>query len=139
MNEEFETSTEELQSNNEELISVNDELMNRQQQLNSVRNYSESIFKTIHEPLLIIDKDFTIKSANNSFYKYFQTKEIQTEGYSLFEIGGCQWNIAEFKKLMSKMQQEKTSIEGYKISLTGTDNAKKKYDGKCMHDRGFKS
>nr|WP_294924411.1 CheR family methyltransferase [uncultured Flavobacterium sp.] len=125
MNEEFETSTEELQSNNEELMSVNDELMNRQQQLHSVRNYSESIFKTVHEPLLIIDKDFTVKSANTSFYNYFQTNVIETEGYSLFEIGGSQWNIAEFKKLISKMQQEKTAIEGYKISLTSTDNAKK--------------
>jgi two-component system CheB/CheR fusion protein len=125
MNEEFETSTEELQSNNEELMSVNDELMDRQQQLNSVRNYSESIFKTIREPLLIIDKDFNIKSANLSFYKYFQSKEIETEGYSLFEIGNCQWNVPDFKELIYKIQNEKTSIEDYQISIIFKDNIKK--------------
>lgn len=125
MNEEFETSTEELQSNNEELMSVNDELMNRQQQLNAVRNYSESIFKTIREPLLIIDKDFTVKTANNSYYKYFQSKVIETEGYSLFEIGNSQWNIPEFRELIYKIQNEKTSIEDYSISITCKGDIKK--------------
>jgi two-component system CheB/CheR fusion protein len=125
MNEEFETSTEELQSNNEELMSVNDELMNRQQQLNAVRNYSESIFKTIREPLIIIDKDFNIKRANLSFYKYFQAKENGTEGYSLFDIGNSQWNIPEFKELIYKIQDEKTFIEDYRISITFKGDIKK--------------
>jgi two-component system CheB/CheR fusion protein len=47
LNEELETSTEELQSNNEELMCLNDELKDRQEQLISMRNYSESIVKTI--------------------------------------------------------------------------------------------
>ncbi|MBP1225479.1 CheR family methyltransferase [Flavobacterium sp. 1355] len=115
MNEELETSSEELQSNNEELMCVNDELMDRQEQLISMRNYSESIFKTIREPLIIIDKDFFIKSANPSFYKYFQTTEKETEGHSFFEIGDCQWDIPEFKELISKMLDEKTSIEDFKV------------------------
>jgi len=115
MNEELETSTEELQSNNEELMCVNDELMDRQEQLISMRNYSESIFKTIREPLLIIDKDFFIKSANPSFYKYFQTTEKETEGHSFFEIGDCQWDIPEFKHQILKMINEKTTIEDFKV------------------------
>ncbi|MBF4516976.1 chemotaxis protein CheR [Flavobacterium sp. ANB] len=115
MNEELETSTEELQSNNEELMCVNDELMDRQEQLISMRNYSESIFKTIREPLLIIDRDFFVKSANPSFYKYFQTTEDQIEGRSFFEIGDCQWNIPEFKELIFKILSEKTNIEDFKV------------------------
>ncbi|MBF4507872.1 chemotaxis protein CheR [Flavobacterium sp. JLP] len=115
MNEELETSTEELQSNNEELMCVNDELMDRQEQLISMRNYSESIFKTIREPLLIIDRDFFVKSANPSFYKYFQTTEKETEGYSFFEIGDCQWNIPDFKDLIFKMLGDETSIEDFQV------------------------
>jgi two-component system CheB/CheR fusion protein len=118
MNEELETSTEELQSNNEELMCVNDELMDRQEQLISMRNYSESIFKTIREPLLIIDQDFFVKSANPAFYKYFQTTEKETEGYSLFEIGDCQWDIPDFKDLIHKMLGEKTKIEDFKVDTT---------------------
>ncbi|WP_264537309.1 CheR family methyltransferase [Flavobacterium sp. N1736] len=125
MNEELETSTEELQSNNEELVCVNDELLDRQEQLISTRNYSESIVKTIREPLLIIDKDFSVKSANPAFYKYFQTTEAETEGHSFFEIGDCQWDIPEFKDLIFKMLGEKTAIEDYKVDTVCTSIGKK--------------
>lgn len=97
LNEELETSAEELNSNNEELMCVNDELLDRQQQLISARNYAESIIKTIREPLVIIDTDFMIKSANSSFYKYFNVSENETEGYSFFEIGNCQWDIPNLR------------------------------------------
>lgn len=116
MNEELETSTEELQSNNEELMCVNDELMDRQEQLISLRNYSESIVKTIRQPLIIIDKDLVVKSANPAFYRYFNTTEQETEGFSFFEIGDCQWNLPEFKELFDKMLNDKFLIEDFKVN-----------------------
>ena len=125
MNEELETSTEELQSNNEELMCVNDELLDRQEQLISMRNYSESIFKAIREPLIIIDKDFFVKSANASFYKYFQTTEKETEGHSFFEIGDCHWDIPEFKEQIIKMIDDKSNIEDYKVDTICKNIGKK--------------
>ena len=125
LNEELQTSTEELQSNNEELLCVNDELMDRQEQLISLRNYSESIIKTIREPLLIIDKDFIVKSANPSFYKYFKTSENEIEGYSFFEIGNCQWNIPEFKEQILKLINNHVTIEDFKVETICANIGKK--------------
>ena len=125
LNEELETSTEELQSNNEELMCVNDELMDRQEQLISMRNYSESIIKTIREPLLIIDKDFIIKSANPSFYKYFNTSENETVGFDFFEIGNCQWNIPEFKKQILKIIEGNMSMKDFKVDTVCAGIGKK--------------
>ncbi|MFB9076207.1 CheR family methyltransferase [Flavobacterium procerum] len=123
MNEELETSTEELQSNNQELMCTNDELLDRQEQLLSMRHYAESIVQTIREPLIIIDKDYNVKSANPSFYKYFGYTEKDTEGFSFFEIGNCQWDIPEFKDLIFKMLVQKQTIEDYKLQIlcNGTD------------------
>ncbi|MES2574432.1 MAG: chemotaxis protein CheB [Bacteroidota bacterium] len=115
LNEELETSSKELQSNNQELICVNDELKDRHEQLVSMRNYSESIINTIREPLLIIDKDFVIKTANPAFYKYFKTTESETEGHAFFEIGNCQWNIPEFKEQIHKMLNNKNAIKDFKV------------------------
>jgi two-component system CheB/CheR fusion protein len=117
LNEELETSTEELQSNNEELLCVNDELLDRQEQLISLRNYSESIVKTIREPLIIIDQDFNIKSGNPAYYKYFRTTESETEGFSFFEIGNGQWNTPEFKEMLHKVVVEQSNIQDYKIEV----------------------
>jgi two-component system CheB/CheR fusion protein len=117
LNEELETSTEELQSNNEELMCVNDELLDRQEQLISMRNYAESVVKTIREPLIILDKDFVIKSGNPAFYKYFNTTENEIEGNSLFEIGNCQWEIPEFRELLQKVLPEQTNVTDFKMDL----------------------
>ncbi|TDW52113.1 signal transduction histidine kinase [Flavobacterium sp. 270] len=117
LNEELEASSEELQSNNEELMCVNDELMDRQDQLVSARNYAQSIVNTMREPLIVIDKDGIIKSANPAFYKYFQTTESQTEGHCFFEIGNCQWDIAEFKDLILKIPAENKAVVDYKVDV----------------------
>ncbi|HEU0137892.1 MAG TPA: CheR family methyltransferase, partial [Flavobacterium sp.] len=116
LNEELETSTEELQSNNEELISVNDELMDRQEQLVSARQYSEAIVDTIREALLILDKDLRVRSANSAFYKFFNTKESETEGMLISELSQRQFNIPELKSELRKIIPEKARIEDYEIT-----------------------
>lgn len=124
MNEELQTSTEELQSNNQELMCTNDELLDRQEQLLSMRHYAESIVQTIREPLIVIDNDYNVKSANPSFYKYFNTTEKDIEGFSFFEIENSQWDIADFKELLFKMVIQKQTIEGYKLEINA--NGRKK-------------
>ncbi|OXA75916.1 Methylase of chemotaxis methyl-accepting proteins [Flavobacterium aquidurense] len=122
---ELQTANEHVKSNNTELIFINDELTNRHEQLISMRNYSESIVNTIREPLLIIDRDFFIKSANPAFYTYFETTEKETEGHSFFEIGDCQWDIPEFKELLFKMFSEKKSVLDFKVDTLCNGTGKK--------------
>ncbi|MDP5199066.1 CheR family methyltransferase [Flavobacterium sp. DG2-3] len=125
LNEELQTSTEELQSNNQELMCTNDELLDRQEQLLSMRDYAESIVQTIREPLIIIDKDYTVKSANPAFYKYFGTTDKETEGFSFFEIGNSQWDIPDFKNLILQMAVQKQAIEDYKLQISCHETDKK--------------
>jgi two-component system CheB/CheR fusion protein len=115
LNEELETSAEELQSNNEELITVNDELMDRQEQLSMARMYSEAIVETIREPLLVLDKELRIKSANASFYRYFRTTDIDTEGRILFDIGSGQWNVKELRLQLERLQHDKARLDDFEI------------------------
>ena len=79
LNEELETSKEEIQSTNEELTTLNQELFDRNAQLNAARLYSESIVATIREPLIILDKDMKVKTANRAYYRKFMTSEVETE------------------------------------------------------------
>lgn len=104
VNEELETTKEEIQSTVEELIIVNQELYERNDQLDHARQYSESIVTTIHEPLLVLDKNLRVKSANRAFYKHFQLSEQETESELLYELGDGQWNISDLRK---KLENEK--------------------------------
>lgn len=125
INEELETSVEELLSNNEELSCTNDELQNHRRQLNSMRNFYESIVRTIHEPLLIIDYNFIVHSANPAFYSYFNTREEMIEGISIFEIGNSTWNTSEFKELVLKKISRDQPIENVKLQFCETLSVKK--------------
>ncbi|MEO6539181.1 MAG: CheR family methyltransferase, partial [Ferruginibacter sp.] len=105
LNEEMETSKEELQSTNEELITVNQELYDRNEELNHSRRFAEATIEVLHEPLLVLDKNFIIKSANRSFYETFQLTEDDTLGKLLFELQSQGWEIPGLRKALLKIQR----------------------------------
>jgi two-component system CheB/CheR fusion protein len=100
LNEELETSKEEIQSTNEELTTLNQELLDRNDQLNLSRLYAESIVATIREPLIVLDKDLRVKTANLAYYKKFITSEELTEGKLLYQLGNGQWDIPELRLIL---------------------------------------
>ncbi len=116
LNEELETSKEEVQTSNEELIIVNQELYDRSEQLDLSRLYAESIVTTIREPLLVLTKELTVRSANGAFYDKFQVLKEGTEGRLLFELGNKQWDIPGLRKMLEKILPMQTSIVNFEVS-----------------------
>jgi two-component system CheB/CheR fusion protein len=103
LNEELETSKEELQSTNEELTTLNQELFDRNEQLNVSWRYAESIVATIREPILILDKDMHVRTANLSYYKKFGTTERETEGRSFLQLGSGQWDLPAIRSMLDNV------------------------------------
>jgi two-component system CheB/CheR fusion protein len=116
LNEELETSKEELQSTNEELMVLNQEMIDLNEQIAAARNYSESIVANIREPLLVLDKNLRIKTANNSFYKTFRVNEKETEGIVLYDLGDKQWDIPELRTLLEKILPEKSIFHDFELT-----------------------
>ena len=116
LNEELETSKEETQTSNEELLIINQELNDRNEQLNMYRLYAESIVTTIREPLIILNRNLKVKSANRSFYTNFKTTVEETEGKTIFELGNNQWDIPILRKMLEKILPEKTTIVDFEVA-----------------------
>ena len=117
LNEELETSKEEIQSSNEELTILNQELYERNEQLVDARRYAEAIVSTIHEPLLILTRDFRVKTANKAFYERFQTSEQETEGHMFFELGKRQWDLSDIRERLNRVLPEQSYFEGLEINV----------------------
>jgi two-component system CheB/CheR fusion protein len=115
INEELETSKEELESSNEELITINQELQMRNEQLAEIQEYSEAIFTTIRESLLILDKNFRIKNANSCFYRTFEVTEEETEGKLLYDLGNKQWNIPRLKELLEEIIPRNSQVVDFEV------------------------
>ena len=57
------------------------------------RVYAESIVETVREPLVVLDADLNVISANRSFYEAFKVKPDETEGQFLYDLGNREWDI----------------------------------------------
>lgn len=48
--------------------------------LQEIETYAQNIGDTIRDPLLILDRELRVKSANRAFYKTFGAWPEETEG-----------------------------------------------------------
>ncbi|PYV38761.1 MAG: histidine kinase [Acidobacteria bacterium] len=103
LNEELETTKEELQSANEELTTINEELQTRNVEVSLSRDFARSIVETIRQPLLVLDTELRVKSANQSFYQFFRASPGNTEGQLLYQVEGGQWNIPDLRTLVGEV------------------------------------
>jgi len=115
LNEELETSKEEIESTNEELMTSNQELHSRILQVEELYNYNEAILSTVHEPILILDKEFKIKSANKSFCKTFHVDEQECIGISLYKLCNNQWNIEELRQLLDEIVTKNNHFHNFEV------------------------
>ena len=115
LNEELETSKEELQSTNEELIVLNQEMGSLNEQIESERNYSESIVANIREPLLVLDKNLRIRTANYAFYKQFKLKEKETVGSLIYDLGNKMWDFPDMRKLLEEVIPKNPITVDYEV------------------------
>lgn len=115
INEELETSQAELQAINEELTTANQELQARNEQLRIAQNYAESIVETIREPLVVLDADMQIQSANTAFYLFFRVIPPQVEQHTLWELGDGQWDRQELRSLLKELLVTNQSFNGVEV------------------------
>ncbi len=86
-----------------------------QKQVQDALFYANSIIDTIREPLIILDKDLNIESANKSFYKTFKMNKSETEGIKLYDLLDEQWNIKKLRELLENVLPKNTHFEDFEV------------------------
>jgi len=79
------------------------------------RGYAESIIETLREPLLVLDLDMRVLSANRSFYNTFKVTPTNTIGSRIHELGNHQWDIPRLRILLENILQENTEFNGFEV------------------------
>lgn len=87
-----------------------------QKMIEGALEYSESIIDTLREPLLVLDNDFKVMSANKSFYNKFKVPEKETVGSCLFDLGDNQWDIPALRDLLEKILPENTEFNDFEVN-----------------------
>ena len=84
-------------------------------EIRDAQEYAESIIETLRRPLMILDSDLKILSANPCFYFTFNAKPEETVGNYLHDIGNQQWDNSELRSLLLEILRDNTGINGYEV------------------------
>jgi two-component system, chemotaxis family, CheB/CheR fusion protein len=116
INEELETSKEELQSANEELTTINEELQNRVEELRESRDYIRAIIETMHGPLLVLNNQEKVRTANRSFYEFFRLRQEETEGRFIHALAHGKWHIPALGTQLQDMMQGGAKFKNFEVA-----------------------
>ena len=79
------------------------------------RAYAENIVDTVRQPLLVLDAQLRMQSANRPFYQTFRVTPQETEGKLFCELGSGQWNIPALRRLLEEILPQHTSFQDFEV------------------------
>lgn len=83
--------------------------------LDAARNYAEMIVETVQTPLVVLDAELRVNTANRSFYLMFRVSEAQTQSSLLFELGNGQWNIPQLQSILSDILINSRQVQNFEV------------------------
>jgi PAS domain S-box-containing protein len=86
--------------------------------IEKAEEYTESIVKTIREPLIVLTVDLKVISANRSFYETFQVAPEETEGRFIFDVDNHQWDIPALRELLEEIIPQNTHFNNFEVDHT---------------------
>ncbi|HVS03938.1 MAG TPA: CheR family methyltransferase [Thermoanaerobaculia bacterium] len=82
----------------------------------NARLYAEAVIRTSRTPLLVLDMDHRVVSANAAFYAAFEIDEAQTVGRRIYELGNGQWAIPRVRALLEEAPlREEREVRDYDV------------------------
>ncbi|MGH7527992.1 MAG: CheR family methyltransferase, partial [Gemmatimonadales bacterium] len=88
------------------------------------RAYSSAIVETVVEPLVVLDQELRMLTANRAFHRAFGASPEAIRGISLFQLGSGEWDRPELRKLLDEVRLTGTAFEGYETTLQSEGNAR---------------
>ena len=86
-----------------------------EQSAQQARAYAESIVATMREPLLVLDEELCVVSANAAFHHTFKTSTREVEHRLIYQLGDGQWNIPALRHLLEDILPRNQVFEGFQV------------------------
>ena len=96
-----------IDQKNAELRELRFQLTEKNNRLNDTKEYAENIVETVREPLLVLDSELKILTANRNFYDTFKVSSEETIGHFIYDLGNRQWDIPQLRVLLEEILPQK--------------------------------
>ncbi|WP_373540487.1 chemotaxis protein CheB [Chamaesiphon sp.] len=92
-----------------------EQLERSMEQLEHSRNYVRAIVETVREPLIVLDGNLRVVTANRSFYDTFEATSADTEQQLIFDLGNGQWNIPQLRRLLLEILPTDSEFQNFEV------------------------
>ena len=96
------------------LLDIED-LKRSQAEAIEARDYAEAIVATVREPLIILDGELRVVTANVAFYRTFGVQPAETQERLVYELGDQQWDIPALRSLLEEVLPREQAFEGLEV------------------------
>jgi PAS domain S-box-containing protein len=83
--------------------------------LDDAHPLAQAIVDTIRDPLLVLDQDLRIVTANRAFHQMFRMNRQDIQGRPVYGLGDGQWDIPELRLLLEDVAPQHTVMEAYEV------------------------
>jgi len=94
-------------------------------EIKDAREYAENIVETVREPLVVLNSDLKILTANHRFYDTFKVTPQETIGNFIYDLGNRQWDIPKLRILFESILPHDTVLNGYEVEHDFLDIGRK--------------
>lgn len=101
----------ELAFQNKEKLKL--EIANRERE--QTLSYAEGILGTMREPLLVLDKNLRVKSANEAFYRTFSITLKEAVTTLVYELKNLNWDTPQLREALEKILPQKSAFNDLEV------------------------
>src|ERR1700687_4958222 len=83
--------------------------------LDDAHPLAQAIVDTIRDPLLVLDQDLRVVTANRAFHRTFRMNRQDIQGRPVYGLGDGQWDIPELRLLLEDVAPQHAVMEAYEV------------------------
>src|SRR5262249_23636710 len=92
-----------------------DVLKTSMEKINEGRLLAEGMVDAAGEPMLVLNANLTVRTANRAFYNNFQVSPEETINRRIYNLGNGQWYIPKLRPLLEEILPLNTSLDNFRV------------------------
>ena len=93
-----------------------DTLKGIQESLRKIAEFSRAIVETVRDPLVVLDRELSIDTANQAFCRLFALPRDAVVGKRIYDLNQGQWDIPELKRLLDDIPKTGSLFDNFEVT-----------------------
>jgi PAS domain S-box-containing protein len=92
-----------------------DRLKRAEEAAAAARDQAANVLASVREPLLVLDAELRVETANPAFQRVFGIDPGELSGKSIFAVGNRQWDIPRLRTLLEEILPRDATVEDFRV------------------------